>query len=96
MRHNVYNSSGFTPLIIAIRMRRYLVALDLIRSGCQISKSDLDGLTPLQHAAQNEDMKGVKLLLDCDLHYKEHKSSNGRGMESYISPSLQNFIIKYK
>ena len=77
-------------------MRRHLIALDLIRSGCQISKPDLEGLTPLQYAAQNEDLKGVKLILDCNLHYKEHKPASGCDTGYYISPSMRSFINKYK
>ena len=77
-------------------MKRYLIAIDLIRSGCQIRKPDRDGLTPLHHAAQNEDYIGVKLLLDCDIYQKELYHPNECKFRSIMSSQMRSFISSYK
>ena len=77
-------------------MKRYLIAIDLIRSGCQIRKPDRDGLTPLHHAAQNENYIGVKLLLDCDIYQKELHHPNECKFRSKMSSQMRSFISNYK
>ena len=73
-----------------------MIAMDLIRSGCQIRKPDRDGITPLQYAAQNEDFVGVKLLLDVDIHQNELQSSNVCFVGPHISTRMRSFISDIK
>ena len=77
-------------------MKKYLIALDLIRSGCQMSKPDVEGFTPLHHAARTEDLKAVKLLLDCGLRHRECRHSSGSLTGRYIPPPMLNYIVNYK
>ena len=77
-------------------MKRYMIAMDLIRNGCQIRKPDRDGFTPLQHAAQNKDFIAVKLLLDCDIYQKELQHPNSYFIKAMVSSHMRTFITNYK
>ena len=77
-------------------MKRYMIAMDLIRSGCLIRKPDRDGVSPLHYAAQNEDFVAVKLLLDCDLHQNDLQYPNPCIIRPHISTRMRSFISDYK
>ena len=82
--------------MIAIRLRKYLIAMALIRSGCEISKPDVEGFTPLHHAARNNDVKAVKLLLDCGLRYSKFQSPKGWVLGRDIPSPIMTYITNYK
>ena len=88
--------TGYTPLITAIRVKRPSIALDLIRFGCQISKPDIQGFTPLDHAAMNDDVTGVKMLLYCALHQDIFNPSHNSDSRCHVSPTTLTFIKSYK
>ena len=88
--------TGYTPLITAIRVKKHAIALDLIRFGCQISKPDIQGFTPLDHAAMNDDVTGVKMLLYCALHQDIFNPSSGLDNRCHVSPTTLTFIKSYK
>ena len=92
----LYYGIGLTPLAIAIRLKKYAIALDLIRSGCHMSKSDFEGFTPLYHAAINNDLRAVKLLLDCGLRTSENGSVRRSAVWQNIARPILNFIQNHK
>ena len=79
-----------------MRVKRHSIALDLIRFGCQISKPDIQGFTPLDHAAMNDDVMGVKMLLYCALHQDILNQSNDSDNRCHVSPTTLTFIKSYK
>ena len=82
-----------------MRVKRHAIALDLIRFGCQISKPDIQGFTPLDHAAMNDDVTGVKMLLYCALHqdiFNPQHDSDNRCQQQLVSPTTLTFIKSYK
>ena len=88
--------TGYTPLITAIRVKKHAIALDLIRFGCQISKPDIQGFTPLDHAAMNDDVTGVKMLLYCALHQDILNPPRDLYNRCHVSPTTLTFIKSYK
>ena len=81
---------------VAIRSKKYSIALDLIRSGCHMPKSDYEGFTPLHYAAKNNDLKAVRLLLDCGLRSSENSSIRKSTPGQNIPPAILDFIQNYK
>ena len=79
-----------------MRVKRHSIALDLIRFGCQISKPDIQGFTPLDHAAMNDDVMGVKMLLYCALHQDIFNPSYASDNICHVSPTTLTFIKSYK
>ena len=96
MNCNYLLFTGYTPLITAIRVKKHAIALDLIRFGCQISKPDIQGFTPLDHAAMNDDVTGVKMLLYCALHQDIFNPSRDSDNRCHVSPTTLTFIKSYK
>ncbi|KAL8584345.1 hypothetical protein ACOMHN_031965 [Nucella lapillus] len=59
---NVKDSSGCTPLILAVKNKRYGAIKLLLESGCAVSVQDSSGRTALHYASQTA--TGVSLLLN--------------------------------
>ncbi|XP_038075117.1 poly [ADP-ribose] polymerase tankyrase-like [Patiria miniata] len=83
-------SVSSTPLILMIHTNDFKGCKFLLQKGASCNYADENGLTPLMHAVQQNEMELVKLLLDhnCDKHFERGEGNLNAGSLSTWAVNL--------
>ncbi|TWT38928.1 Ankyrin repeats (3 copies) [Blastopirellula retiformator] len=86
------NDHGNTPLHAAIAGKKYGAAEILLQHGAPINLAEITGLFPIHLAVQENDLRGVQLLLSYDAD-PAALTGNGQSMAEFCSESQPSHEI---
>jgi ankyrin repeat protein len=84
---------GATPLLLAISIEKYDLAILLIKAGADVNLSDNEGLTPLHLACQEGNQELVNLLIEKNANLKA-KTKAGNVPMSFAANQGHDEIVK--